>query len=54
MSIDAAYFAKALWGDGRQPSSDRVARAKKLAGEFGVKWEDVAKLAPVKEADHAS
>ena len=29
--IDAAYFARALWRDGRQPDADRLAKAKKRA-----------------------
>lgn len=44
--IDAAYFAKALWADGRTPDADRIAYAKKRAGEFGVKWSDVEALKP--------
>jgi hypothetical protein len=44
--VDAAYFANALWADGRRPDAARIAYAKKRAGEFGVKWADVEALKP--------
>ena len=39
--IDAAYFARALWGNGRTPDAERIGKARKRAIEFGVSWEDI-------------
>lgn len=58
--VDAAYLAKAIWGDGQPPETrERLAKAQRIAGQFNVHWEDVLALkaetlAERKDTEHAS
>ena len=43
--MNAEYFARALWGSDTPPDGPRIAKAKRVAAQFHVKWEDIEKLA---------
>ena len=42
--VDAEYFARALWGEGKTPDTARIGKAKRVAEQFRVPWVDIEAL----------